>query len=182
MLGTGGAIEQQSTPSVEQLPYFYDYATLGQDQDTGKEVSVFACRTDGLAFFYTDLGFGLKLKKVSKVGEKLIDFISIVSIGTSAHPLAWMALGKEKSLHFMRNPLRLELIDTIELPFVPGTPYKVLRYGPHAILLTSKGICIVLDAVSQYHRGEFKSGEAQCDSSRLRPLTSTLRLINGCWW
>jgi hypothetical protein len=69
-----------------------------------------------------------------------------------------MALGKGKTLHFMKNPLRTEIFDTLELSFVPGTPYKVLRYGPQAILLTSKGVCIVLDAVRQYHHGEFKSG------------------------
>jgi hypothetical protein len=158
MPGKGGVIEIQSTPSVEQLGYFYEYATLGLDQDTGAEVSVFACRTDGLAFFYTEPGFGLRIKKVSKVEKQIIDFIGVVSIQTPTQPLAWMALGKGKTLHFMRNPLRKEIIDTLELSFVPGTPYKVLRYGPHAILLTSKGICIVLDVVIQYHRGEFVSG------------------------
>jgi hypothetical protein len=157
--GRGRKVDDRHFPPIEHAQYFCDYTTLGIDLATGLEVSVFACRTDGLAFFYVEPNAALKPIRFSKVGTKIIDFISVTSIQTATHPLAWMGLGKGKTLHFMQNPLHIEVIETIDLSFVPGTPYKVLRYGPHGILLTSKGVCIVLDAVSQYHRGEFKSGK-----------------------
>ena len=154
MPGGGAAIDVQNTAPASELRYFYDYAILGQDADSGAEVSVFACRTDGLAFFHSEPGFGLRFRKVSKVVSKLVDFISVTSIGSAALPLAMIGLDKDRSLHFMRDPFRSPIMDSLALPFVPGTAYKVLRYGPHAILFTSKGICIVLDVVSQFHRGK----------------------------
>jgi hypothetical protein len=156
---SGEVVDDRNFPPIEHAQYFYDYATLGIDQESGLEVSVFACRRDGLAFFYVEPDVVLKPIRFSKVGTRIIDFISVSSIGNSVDPLAWMGLGKGKTLHFMRNPLRIEAIDTLELSFVPGIPYKVLRYGPHAFLLTSKGVCIVLDVVRQYHHGELKSGK-----------------------
>ena len=56
--GTGGVEAQWGG----QLPYFYGYA-LWDRIKIPEEVSVFACRTDGLAFFYTDLGFGPQAQK-----------------------------------------------------------------------------------------------------------------------
>ena len=152
-------VDDRIFPPIEHAKYFYDYTTLGIDPTSGLEVSVFACRNDGLAFFFVEPNAVLQPIRVSKVGNRIIDFVSVSSIGNSVDPLAWMGLGKGKTLHFMRNPLNREVIDTFELSFIPGTPYKVVRYGPHAFLLTSKGVCIVLDVVRQYHHGEFKSGK-----------------------
>jgi hypothetical protein len=154
----GAAIDVQNTAPARELQYFYDYAVLGPDSDSGAEISVFACRTDGLAFFQSEPGFGLRFKKKSELRSQRVDFISVTSIRSTALPLAMIGLGKDRSLHFMRDPFRSPIIDSLALPFVPGTAYKVLRHGPHAILFTSKGICIVLDVVSQFHRGKYIGG------------------------
>ena len=142
---------------MDELRYFYDYATLGRTD--GAEVAVCACRSDGLLFSHVEPGIGLKPMKISKVGQKIIDFIGVISIRSSASPLAMIGLGKNRSMHFFRDPLHLRKIDSVEFSFVPGTAYKLLRHGAHVILLTSKGICIVPEIISQYHRGENIGGE-----------------------
>jgi len=159
MLDANGEIQVQSVLARDELRYFYDYATLGLDQGIGPEISACACRSDGLVFFHLEPGSGLNSIKSSKVGEKIVDFIGVISIRSSEYPLALIGLGKNRSLHFFRDPLHSPVIDSLEFPFVPGTAYKLLRHGAHVILLTSKGICIVQDIISQYHRGENIGGE-----------------------
>jgi hypothetical protein len=157
MLEADGRSRVQNPPAIDELRYIYDFATLAPDE--GREVAVLACRTDGLLFTHVEPGTGLMPKKISKVGQQIIDFVGVISIRSSASPLAMIGLGKNRSLHFFRDPLHLREIDSVEFSFVPGTAYKLLRHGAHVILLTSKGICLVPEIISQFHRGENIGGE-----------------------
>ena len=159
MLDPNGELQVQTVLARDELRYFYDFATLGPDQGVGPEVSVCACRSDGLVFFHVEPGAGLNSIKSSKVGEKVIDFIGVTSIQSASSPLALIGLGKNRSMHFFRDPIHSRTTDSLELPFVPGTAYKLLRYGVHVILLTSKGICMMPDIISQYYKGDNIGGE-----------------------
>jgi hypothetical protein len=159
MLEPDGKNRVQSPPAIAELRNFYDFAMLGLDQHTGPEVCVFACRSDGLAFFLVGPGKGLLPGKISKVGEKIVDFVGVLSIRSSEFPLAMVGLGKNRSIHFFRDPLHVRAIDSLELPDVQGTAYKLLRYGNHLILLTSKGLCLLPEIIGQFHRGEYIGGE-----------------------
>ena len=70
-----------------------------------------------------------------------------------------IGLGKNRSMHFFRDPLQIRNIDSLEMPFVPGTAYKLLRYGMHLILLTSKGICMFPGIISQFYERENMGGD-----------------------
>ena len=167
MLEPNGKNRVQSPPAIAELRDFYDFAMLGLDQHTGSEVSVFACRSDGLAFFLVAPGKGLLPGKITKVGEKIVNFVGVISIRNSEFPLAMIALGKNRSIHFFRDPLHLREIDSLELPDLQGTAYKLLRYGMHLILLTSKGLCLFPEIIGQFHRGEYIGGER---SARYIPI------------
>ncbi len=54
-----GEIQRQAILARDELRYFYDYATLGLDQSIGSEISVCACRLDGLVFFHGEPRDGL---------------------------------------------------------------------------------------------------------------------------
>ena len=159
MLKADGEIQRQAILARDELRYFYDYATLGLDQSIGSEISVCACRLDGLVFFHAQPRDGLASIKSSKVGQHSIDMIGVTSIHSPIFPLALIGLGKNRSLHFFRDPLHIREIDSVNFPFLPGTAYKILRYGAHVVLLTSKGICFVPSIVGQFHRGEDIGGE-----------------------
>ena len=159
MLEPDGKSRVHSPPAVAELRDFYDFAMLGLDQHVGPEISVFACRSDGLAFFWVAPGEGLLPGKISNVGDKIIDLVGVISIRNSEFPLAMIALGKNRSMHFFRDPLQIRNIDSLELPYVQGTAYKLLRYGTHLILLTSQGLRLFPDIIGQFHRGEFIGGQ-----------------------
>jgi hypothetical protein len=157
MLDANGKNRVQNPPAVEQFQYFYDFAALGID--SGKEVSVCAGRSDGLLFLHVLPGTGITPIKLSKVGDKNIDFVGVISIRNPVSPLAMVGLGKNRSLHFFRDPLRLREIDSVEFSYIPGTAYKVLRHGVHVIMLTSKGVCIIVNIIRQFHNGDNIGGE-----------------------
>ncbi len=129
MLEASGQSRMQNVPTTDEVRYICDYATLRRDQETGVESSVLACRTDGLVFTHVEPGIDLKPVKVSKIKSNVIDFIGVISIWSTAYPFSLIGLGKNRSLHFMRDPFRSPITDTLEFPFVPGTAYKLIRHG-----------------------------------------------------
>ena len=145
-------------PSRDGVPYFYDIAPMGGGPESGKDVMVAACRTDGL--IYVDASrTGLPVPfKASVIPSTVVDFVGVVSIGTAAGPTSFAALGKDRSIHFLRDPLRSPHIETLDFSYVPGTAYKLLRQDDHLLLLTSKGLCIIPDVIGQYRRGEAMGG------------------------
>jgi hypothetical protein len=159
MFDATGQGQIQTVLARDEFRYFYDFSTLGLSQGIGPEISVCACRSDGLVLFLVEPGSGLVSIKSVKVGDKVIDMVGVISIYNADFPLALIGLGKNRSLHFFRDPLHMREIDSLEFPYIPGTAYKLLRYGAHVILLTSKGICFIPSIVGQFHRGESIEGE-----------------------
>jgi hypothetical protein len=155
-MSQAGEYGSRVLPTTRELPYFYDCALLGRYQQ--KQVLVVACRSSGL--LYADVSTKEKPLpiKLSKAVNKGFDFVGVLSVGNKRHPLAFVALGKDRSLHFLRDPLRSSHMHTLHLPQVPGSAYKLIRYKSHLLLLTSKGLCLIADLVGQFHDGEELEG------------------------
>ncbi len=93
--------------------------------------------------------------KVSRIDSKRVDFVGVIPIGTEDSPRAIVALTKNRSLHFFRDPFTSPNIDSLQL-FVPGTAYRFIRHGIHLILLTSKGLCCAQHIRGIPQRGSYR--------------------------
>lgn len=140
-------------PSINGRPYFYEIASLTQSGLDGYEVFAAACRTDGLVIVGIKPSGEPTFLKGAKISSKAIDFVGLCSIGDELNPLALVGLGKDKSVHFIRDPMHSPHIDSLTLPFVPGVAYRVLCIRGHLLLLTSIGLCVIRDVATQYLKG-----------------------------
>lgn len=132
----------------------YSCAALARMPNHYGELFINACRRGGLLYAMTSSGGISRLPEPIKFQGATLDFVGVVSIGWDDSPLAWVAISKGNCLHFMRDPLNTKEIDTVSFPYIPGRPYKLIRYGDHLLLLTSRGLCVIRDIVAQYIAGE----------------------------
>jgi hypothetical protein len=156
-----GADTKYIVPIPEQhdiLPYFYDCASVGPGVNTDGELFAIASRTGGFSLVRISNDGTPSLVKAGLLRAGQIDLVGVVSLGSDLYPRAFVGLGKDRSLHFIKDFPQSGYADSLAFPYIPGTPYKILRYTDHLLMLTSKGLCIIPDIVREFQEDRLASG------------------------
>jgi hypothetical protein len=170
-IGPGGVIsffpsghereEAQVVSGKNGFPYFYQLVSLHHNREKDEELFVAACRGDGFVILRVGLAGAPEIIRSARVTGKNVDFVGVCAIGNESNPMAIVALGQDRTLHFVREPLKSPAMESLHFPFVPGRAYKLLRAGDHLLMLTSKGVCFIPDLVRQFQNGEELEGVRQ---------------------
>jgi len=128
--------------------YFYKVENLLST--AGGIIHACAVRRDGLATVVDNGTTGYSSLRTFPDS----DIIDVCSTGYSELPLSAIALGIDRSLHFVRNVLHDRKPQTLKFNGWCGTAYRVFRAQSHVIMLTSERLYVMKDLASRFSSGQ----------------------------
>jgi hypothetical protein len=160
--GTHGLLLMNPTPGESQPIkvfgaegrdfYFYKVARAGLNE--GAEALVCALRRGGWASYVSKGSTGC----FSVFSGPDLDVVDVCSVRTDSFPRAAIALGIDRSLHFMKDVTASGPGMTLHLNGLRGTAYRILSVGRDLILLTSESLYTLTDLVDRCLRGDGFTG------------------------
>ena len=139
--------------SIDGVPYFYKFSNFNSFDSQNRELFAAAIRSKGVALLgIPEKGLPVVVKAATTQSLKM-DFVSVCSIGNPLRPRSFVALGRDKSVHFFRDLLNSPDADMLTLSNLRGSAYKISAYRDHLLILTSQGLYVLRGAVADFHQG-----------------------------
>jgi hypothetical protein len=152
--GNEGRFEVEEFVSTSGKPYCYKISPLGHVGADGLEHFVAALRTDGVGLIGVPKRGKPRFLKNARIEAKVMDFVSVCSINDVDYPLAFVALGRDRTIHFFRDIRRSPDMRSLRLSVSGGSGYRILSAQGHLLVLTDQGLYILMNVVKDFLKGK----------------------------
>jgi hypothetical protein len=129
------------------------------------EILACAARRSGLAAMPLVAGGpGALGKRLTPAG---VDFVDVAPLAVDGHPFAVAALGRDCSIHLMRDLSSDAAVKSLGYGKIRERGYRILCARGHLLLLTNKALYVLVDLASRFLAGEAIDGPT---TTRVFPL------------
>lgn len=157
--------------------YMYKLISVCSTSNPDRELLVCAARRDGVAIVSTELnGPGGHLNTLRSPGNDIVD---VCHIGAIEAPRAVAAIGKDCSLHLIRDASSPGKPPTLRFDGLIGAAYRILSAHGHIFLLTSRMLYAFPGLASRFLNSERPDGYTTAWCSPSKPLMPISRVTDS---